>query len=60
RIEPYSIPTAIRSNSLQESKSTSNRNLSVLKSSLGRLSMLERLSMSQASDSIVKETIPLI
>ncbi|KAI3941728.1 hypothetical protein MKX01_018318, partial [Papaver californicum] len=55
RIEPYSIPTATRSNGLQESKSTPSGNLSVLadnslKSSMGRLSV------SQNADPIVKET----
>lgn len=55
RIEPYSIPTATRSNGLQESKSTPSGNLSVLadnslKSSMGRLSV------SQNVDPVVKET----
>ncbi|KAI3982775.1 hypothetical protein MKX01_010258, partial [Papaver californicum] len=55
RIEPYSIPTATRSNGLQESKSTPSENLSVLadnslKSSMGRLSV------SKNADPTVKET----
>ncbi|OVA10761.1 WD40 repeat [Macleaya cordata] len=55
RIEPYAVPSVTRSNGLQESKSTSSGNLSVLTDNSVKASM-GRLSVSQNSDPIVKDT----
>lgn len=54
RIEPYAINTITRSNSHSESKSSSSGNLSVNESTAK--GSLGRLSVSQNSDPLVKET----
>ncbi|KAM5566327.1 katanin p80 WD40 repeat-containing subunit B1 [Rosa sericea] len=55
RIEPYAIGNASRLNGHSESKPLSGGNLSVLNENAAR-SSLGRLSVSQSSDSLVKET----